>query len=165
MSIPYLNVIRNNSLDLENYKHNNYNMFDKDTVTRIIDQMGLGDFSQATIRDIQALSRQLEEKTGEPVIHLEMGVPGLKPSEIALKAEQEALANGCATIYPPNGGIPRLKEAASKFVKAFVGILQEACKVLLLPSRHGIMPCLSVIPCCLYSQGFLSRLPSVMSSV
>lgn len=37
-------------------------MFDKDTVTRIIDQMGLGDFSQATIRDIQALSRQLEEK-------------------------------------------------------------------------------------------------------
>ena len=104
-------------------------MFDKDTVTRIIDQMGLGDFSQATIRDIQALSRQLEEKTGEPVIHLEMGVPGLKPSEIALKAEQEALANGCATIYPPNGGIPRLKEAASKFVKAFVGIdvAPESC--------------------------------------
>ena len=104
-------------------------MFDKEVVTKIIDQMGLGDFSQATIRDIQALSRQLEEKTGEPVIHLEMGVPGLQPSEIALKAEQEALANGCATIYPPNGGIPRIKEAASKFVKAFIGvdITPEAC--------------------------------------
>lgn len=104
-------------------------MFDKDTVTQIIDQMGLGDFSQATIRDIQALSRQLEEKTGEPVIHLEMGVPGLKPSDIALKAEQEALAKGCATIYPPNGGIPRIKEAASKFVKAFIGvdIAPEGC--------------------------------------
>ena len=91
--------------------------------------MGLGDFSQATIRDIQALSRQLEEKTGEPVIHLEMGVPGLQPSQIALQAEQEALANGCATIYPPNGGIPRLKEAASKFVKAFidVDVAPEAC--------------------------------------
>ena len=48
-------------------------MFDKNIVTKIIDDMGLGDFSQATIRDIQALSRQLEEKTGEPVIHLEMG--------------------------------------------------------------------------------------------
>ena len=104
-------------------------MFDKEVVTKIIDQMGLGDFSQATIRDIQALSRQLEEQTGEPVIHLEMGVPGLQPSQIALQAEQEALANGCATIYPPNGGIPRLKEAASKFVKAFidVDVAPEAC--------------------------------------
>ena len=104
-------------------------MFDKEVVTKIIDHMGLGDFSQATIRDIQALSRQLEEQTGEPVIHLEMGVPGLQPSQIALQAEQEALANGCATIYPPNGGIPRLKEAASKFVKAFidVDVVPEAC--------------------------------------
>ena len=84
--------------------------------------MGLGDFSQATIRDIQALSRVIEEKTGEEVIHLEMGVPGLQPSEIALKAEAEALKNGCATIYPPNGGIPRIKQAASDFVKAFIGV-------------------------------------------
>jgi aspartate/methionine/tyrosine aminotransferase len=104
-------------------------VFDKEVVTKIIDHMGLGDFSQATIRDIQALSRQLEEQTGEPVIHLEMGVPGLQPSQIALQAEQEALANGCATIYPPNGGIPRLKESASKFVKAFidVDVAPEAC--------------------------------------
>lgn len=84
--------------------------------------MGLGDFSQATIRDIQALSKDIEAKTGEEVIHLEMGVPGLKPSEIAFKAEEEALRNGCATIYPPNGGIPRIKKAASDFVKAFIGV-------------------------------------------
>ena len=97
-------------------------MFDKEQVNRIIDGMGLGDFSQATIRDIQALSKQIEEKTGEEVIHLEMGVPGLKPSEIAMKAEAEALQSGCATIYPPNGGIPRIKKAASDFVKAFIGV-------------------------------------------
>ena len=94
----------------------------KATVEKIIDGMGLGDFSQATIRDIQALSRRLEEQTGEEVIHLEMGVPGLQPSEIALNAEQEALRAGCATIYPPNGGIPRIKKAASDFVKAFIGV-------------------------------------------
>ena len=50
---------------------------DYNTVTEAIEAMHLGDFSEATIRDIQSLSRILEEKTGEPVIHLEMGVPGL----------------------------------------------------------------------------------------
>ncbi|MDO4172140.1 MAG: pyridoxal phosphate-dependent aminotransferase, partial [Prevotellaceae bacterium] len=91
-------------------------------VTEAIEEMGLGDFSAATIRDIQSLSRTLEERTGQQVIHLEMGVPGLQPSDIALKAEQEALASGCATVYPPNGGIPRVKNAASQFVKAFIGV-------------------------------------------
>lgn len=95
---------------------------DYQTVTDTINDMGLGDFSQATIRDLQALSSILEKKTDQSVIHLEMGVPGLQPSEIALKAEQEALRQGCATQYPPNGGIPRIKEAASQFVKAFIGV-------------------------------------------
>lgn len=109
-----------------------------DIVTTAIDSMKLGDFSTATIRDIQSLSRVLEEKTGQQVIHLEMGVPGLQPSDIALKAEQEALANGCATIYPPNGGIPRIKKAASRFVKAFIGIdIDPECCVPTTGSMQG----------------------------
>ena len=107
---------------------------DYNTVTEAIDEMGLGDFSQATIRDIQSLSRVLEEKTGQQVIHLEMGVPGLQPSEIALKAEQKALSEGCATIYPPNGGIPRIKNAASRFVKAFIGVDVEP--LCCIPTRR-----------------------------
>lgn len=95
---------------------------DKQIIQSAIDELGLGDFSSATIRDIQSLSRVIEERTGERVIHLEMGVPGLPPSRIALQAEQKALAEGCATVYPPNGGIPRIKEAAARFVKAFIGI-------------------------------------------
>ena len=67
---------------------------DYQTVTQAIDEMALGDFSQATIRDIQALSRVLEEKTGQSFIHLEMGVPGLAPSQIALEAEMKALQDG-----------------------------------------------------------------------
>ena len=51
-----------------------------------------------------------------------MGVPGLKPSKIGMDAEAKALAEGCAAAYPPNGGIPRLKEAASKFIKAYIGV-------------------------------------------
>ncbi len=111
---------------------------DYNIVTDAIEAMRLGDFSQATIRDIQALSRVLEEKPGQPVIHLEMGVPGLQPSDIALKAEQEALANGCATIYPPNGGIPRVKNAASQFVKAFIGLdIDPLCCIPTTGSMQG----------------------------
>lgn len=111
---------------------------DYNVVTQAIDSMNLGDFSTATIRDIQALSKVLEEKTGQPVIHLEMGVPGLQPSQIALKAEQEALANGCATIYPPNGGIPRIKNAASQFVKAFIGVdIDPLCCIPTTGSMQG----------------------------
>lgn len=111
---------------------------DYKTVTEVIDAMNLGDFSQATIRDLQTLSRTLEEKTGEPVIHLEMGVPGLQPSEIALRAEAEALANGAATQYPPNGGIPRIKKAASQFVKAFIGVdIDPLCCIPTTGSMQG----------------------------
>lgn len=111
---------------------------DYNIVTEAIEDMRLGDFSEATIRDIQALSKTLEERTGQPVIHLEMGVPGLQPSEIALKAEQEALANGCATVYPPNGGIPRIKKAAAEFVKAFIGIdIAPVCCIPTTGSMQG----------------------------
>src|SRR5574344_637579 len=111
---------------------------DYNTVTEAIEEMSLGDFSKATIRDIQSLSRTLEEKTGQPVIHLEMGVPGLQPSQIALNAEQEALAKGCATIYPPNGGIPRIKNAASQFVKAFIGVdIDSLCCIPTTGSMQG----------------------------
>ena len=93
-----------------------------DIVTSTIDSMGLGDFSGATIRDIATLAKVLEQKTGEPFIHLEMGVPGLKPSQIGIEAEKKALDEGCAAIYPPNAGIDRLKKAASKFIKGYMNV-------------------------------------------
>lgn len=99
----------------------NHTPLNYEIVTAAIEEMGLGDFSNATIRDIATLSRVLEQRTGEPVIHLEMGVPGLKPSHIGIEAEIKALEEGCAAVYPPNAGIDRLKNAASQFVKAFIG--------------------------------------------
>lgn len=95
---------------------------DYNIVTESIDSMRLGDFSGATIRDIAMLAGILEKKTGQPFIHLEMGVPGLKPSQIGIEAEKKALDEGCAAIYPPNAGIDRLKQAASQFIKAYIGV-------------------------------------------
>lgn len=95
---------------------------DYQVVTSAVDEMQLGDFSGATIRDIAMLAGRLEKLTGEPFIRLEMGVPGLKPSRIGIEAEKQALDEGCAAIYPPNAGIERLKQAASRFIKAFIGI-------------------------------------------
>lgn len=95
---------------------------DKQLVTNTIHEAGLDDFSQVTIRDIAKLSKQLENLSGEKFIHLEMGVPGLKPSEIGTEAEIEALKNNCAQTYPPNDGIPAIKQAASRFVKAFIDL-------------------------------------------
>jgi aspartate/methionine/tyrosine aminotransferase len=95
---------------------------DRKIVNETIVEMGLEDFSTVTIRDIAKLSKKLEKITGEPFVHLEMGVPGLHPSEIGINAEIEALRNYCAQSYPPNDGIPPVKEAASRFVKAFIGI-------------------------------------------
>lgn len=95
---------------------------DQKIVSDAIDEMHLGDFSGATIRDIAMLAGTLEQRTGQPFIHLEMGVPGLKPSNIGIEAEKRALDEGCAAIYPPNAGIDRLKQAASRFIKAYIGI-------------------------------------------
>lgn len=95
---------------------------DSSIVTQAIEAMNLGDFSGATIRDIATLAKTIEQQTGQPFIHLEMGVPGLAPSQIGIAAEKQALDEGCAAIYPPNAGIDRLKQAASRFVKAFIGV-------------------------------------------
>jgi len=51
-----------------------------------------------------------------------MGVPGLPPSAVGVKAEIEALQNGVASLYPDINGLPELKQEASKFVKAFIDV-------------------------------------------
>jgi aspartate/methionine/tyrosine aminotransferase len=60
---------------------------------------------------------------------MEMGVPGLKPAQVGVDAEIEALRNGVASIYPNINGAPELKEEASRFIKAFVNadIAPECC--------------------------------------
>lgn len=39
------------------------------------------DFGKATIREVVAISTQLEQETKTEFIHMEMGVPGLKAAQ------------------------------------------------------------------------------------
>lgn len=84
--------------------------------------LGIVDISTATIRQIVSLSEALELEADEKFIHLELGNPGLPPSEIGVEAEIEALRRGVANSYPAITGIPELKKAASRFIKAFLDI-------------------------------------------
>lgn len=95
---------------------------DFQTAKRVIEGYGLPDFGKATIREVVAISTQLEEETGVEFIHMEMGVPGLPAAQVGLDAEIGALQRGVASIYPNINGIPEVKQEASRFIKAFINV-------------------------------------------
>lgn len=94
----------------------------RELVDKIIQEFHISNFSKATIREVKAIAAQAEKESGVEFIKMEMGVPGLPPSAVGVKAEIEALQNGIASLYPDINGIPELKEEASKFIKAFINI-------------------------------------------
>jgi aspartate/methionine/tyrosine aminotransferase len=111
---------------------------DYQTAKRVIGSYGLPDFGKATIREVVAISTQLEAETGAEFIHMEMGVPGLKPAQIGVDAEVESLQRGVAAIYPNINGIDVLKSEASRFIKAFVGAdIPPECCVPVTGSMQG----------------------------
>ncbi len=95
----------------------------------VINGYHLPDFGKATIREVVAISNELEQRTGKEFIHMEMGVPGLRPAQVGVDAEIKALQQGIASIYPNINGLPALKEEASRFIKAFINvdIAPEGC--------------------------------------
>ena len=80
---------------------------DYQTARKIIDGYGLPDFGKATIREVVAISTQLEQETKTEFIHMEMGVPGLKAAQVGVDAEIKALQDGVAsrlrTMYAGKG--------------------------------------------------------------
>ena len=55
-------------------------------------------------------------------MHLEIGNPGLPAEEIGIESECKALRSGVANRYPDISGIPELKKAGKRFLKAFLNI-------------------------------------------
>lgn len=87
-----------------------------------IKKFGIDNLGKATIREIVGLVNQVSNDSGVPFMRMEMGVPGLKPSEIGIQAEIDALKRGVASDYPMVDGVKDLKEEASRFIKNFMNI-------------------------------------------
>ncbi len=96
--------------------------FQREMVEEVLHNMRITNIGDATIRQTVAISEELERRTGEKFIHLEMGSPGLPASHIGIDAQKEALDKGVPAAYPNISGITPLKEQASRFVKAFLNI-------------------------------------------
>ena len=84
--------------------------------------MQISDITNATIRQICSLAANLEKIADDKFVHLEIGNPGLPAAEIGVEAECEALRSGIANKYPDIAGIPSLKEAGHRFIKAFMDV-------------------------------------------
>ncbi len=91
-------------------------------IDRLIEESNLPDLGTASIREIVRLANQVEKESGEKLIRMEMGVPGLVPASIGVNAEIDALRRGVGAIYPNIEGIPELRDEASRFIKLFLNI-------------------------------------------
>ena len=82
----------------------------------------VADLSHATIGETLLVAQYLEQKTGMPFIRMDQGSPGLPCNTFGIEAEEKALDAGANNQYPAAAGVPELKDAASRFVKAFMDI-------------------------------------------
>lgn len=82
----------------------------------------VADLSHATIGETLLVAQYLEQKTGMPFIRMDQGSPGLPCNTFGIDAEKKALDAGANNQYPAAAGVPELKDAASRFVKAFMDI-------------------------------------------
>ena len=113
-------------------------MISKQLVDSLFDQFSENDITRLSIREVGKLVSQIEEKSGQEFIHMEMGVPGLPASEIALKAEKDALDQGLASVYPSIEGIPFAKTEIARFAKLFMNLdVSASCCVPTVGAMQG----------------------------
>ena len=62
------------------------------------------DFAKATIREVKAIAANAEAASGVEFIKMEMGVPGLPPSTVGVKAErseERRVGKECRSRWSP----------------------------------------------------------------
>lgn len=95
---------------------------DPKLIDSLVGELGINDFAKATIREVKLVAARAEKQSGVEFIKMEMGIPGLPAAKVGVEAQMKALGNGIANLYPDIQGLPALKNEASRFVKAFIGI-------------------------------------------
>lgn len=110
----------------------------KELIDNTIREHGIQDFAKATIREVKGVAAHAEKESGVEFIKMEMGIPGLPAAQVGVDAQIKSLQDGIAHSYPDIQGLPALKEAASEFVKAFIGVdINPECCVPVCGSMQG----------------------------
>lgn len=97
-------------------------IFSEELVADATRDLHVADLERATIGEVLLVAQYLEQKTGIPFIRMDQGSPGLEVNRLGVEAEKAALDRGVGSQYPAAAGVPELKEAASRFVKAFLNV-------------------------------------------
>ena len=97
-------------------------IFNEELVARAAQELHIANLSAATIGEVLLIAQYLERETGIPFIRMDQGSPGLPVNHYGVEAEKAALDRGVGSQYPAADGIPELKVAASRFVKAFLDV-------------------------------------------
>lgn len=97
-------------------------IFSEELVEKAAHACHVADLSRATIGEVLLVAQYLEKETGIPFIRMDQGSPGLPVNQVGVEAEKAALDRGVGSQYPAAAGVPELKDAASRFVKAFLDV-------------------------------------------
>jgi len=118
---------------------------DYNIVKQKIIESKLPSIGKASIREIRSLINKIEKQTGFKYIRMEMGVPGMPPSEIGMEAEKASIKDGITNVYPGIEGIAELKREASRFAKLFMDVtIPEYCCMPCAGSTSGSFICFLV---------------------
>lgn len=104
-------------------------IFNEELIAEACRANSVKDLSSATIGETLLVAQYLQKSTGIPVIRMDQGSPGLPVNRYGVEEEKRALDSGIGSQYPAAAGVPELKDAASRFIKAFldVEILPQGC--------------------------------------
>lgn len=111
-------------------------IIDKEIVDELFMQFGEPDITRLSIREVGKLVSQIEQKSKEEFIHMEMGVPGIPASAIGVAAEKVALDLGVANSYPNIEGILSAKYEIARFAKLFINL--EVTPLNCIPTSGGM---------------------------
>jgi aspartate/methionine/tyrosine aminotransferase len=119
--------------------------FDREAVRLIVEAQPF-DVRKASIREMNRLVNAIEADLSVRFIRMEFGIPGLPTSDIAVRAEIEALRDRrVGNLYAPFDGLADLKDEAARFVKLFMDVdVPPACCAPTVGAMEGCFAALAL---------------------